>query len=138
MDTTAAQMRALITGLIVAIVAAISEWLYLLPDDRRSALRQALDRADIQARFMTENQPGTLESLGQGVVPKNPPGSGATSSSSIGTVTLPDILSGRYFDILSDILSGILSGIYSGALSGISSEILSGILSGISSEILCG
>ena len=49
-----------------------------------------------------------------------------------------DILSGRYFDILSAILSCIYSDVLSGISSDILSDILSGILSGISSEILCG
>ena len=49
-------------------------------------------------------------------------------------LTIFDILSGIYFDILSDILSGI----YPDILFGIYSDIFSDILSGISSEILCG
>ena len=61
-------------------------------------------------------------------------------------LTISDILSGIYFDILSDILSGIYSdtlsgtysGIYSDILSGIFSDIHSGICSDILSDILSG
>jgi hypothetical protein len=49
-------------------------------------------------------------------------------------LTISDILSGIYFDILSDILSGI----YSDTLSGMYSHILSGVLSGFYFDILSG
>ena len=50
-------------------------------------------------------------------------------------LTISDILSGKYSDIVSGISSGILA--FFLELSGICSDILSRILSGISSEILC-